>query len=118
MFLACLLQAMKYLIRTQPTSRLVLLVCSFFHEKLWSPIPFKLHFDVDMANFRLDVTIDDVLINDINIETQTLCPNAIPWRGLREKDYTFLFSLIHACCVYGDFVVDLIVGTSIIQFNF
>jgi hypothetical protein len=70
-----------------------------------------------MANSRLDVTIDDVLINDINIETQTLCPNGIPLCGLREKDYTFLFTLIHACCDYGDFVVDLIAGTNIIQFK-
>jgi hypothetical protein len=54
-------------------SRLVL-VCSFFHEKLWSPIPFKLQFDVDMANSRLDVTVDDAFVNDINIETQKLCP--------------------------------------------
>jgi len=53
-------------------SRLVLLVCSFPHEKLpRSPIPFKLQFDEDMANFEIDVTIDDVLFNDINIETQT-----------------------------------------------
>ncbi len=100
-------------------SRLVLLVHSFFHEKLlWFPLPFKLQFDVDMANSRLYVTIDDVLVNDINIETQTLCPNGFPWCGLREKDYTFLFTLIHACCAYGDFVVDLIARTSIIQFNF
>jgi hypothetical protein len=52
-------------------SRLVLLVCSF-HEKLpRSAIPFKLQFEVDMANFGIDVTIDDVLFNDIDIETQT-----------------------------------------------
>jgi hypothetical protein len=47
---------------------LVLLVHSFPHEKLpWSTLPFKLQFDVDMANFEIDVTIDDVLFTDIDI---------------------------------------------------
>ncbi len=48
---------------------------------------FKLQFDVEMANFRLDVTTNDDLFNDIDIETQTLSPNAIPCCGLREKGY-------------------------------
>jgi hypothetical protein len=47
----------------------------------------KLQFDVEMANFRLDVTTNDDLFNDIDIETQTLSPNGIPWCGLREKGY-------------------------------
>jgi hypothetical protein len=62
-------------------SRLVILwlVCSFPHENLpRSPIPLTLLFDVHTINFGIDVTIDDVLFNDIDMETQTLHPNGIP----------------------------------------
>jgi hypothetical protein len=99
-------------------NRLVLLVHSFPLEN--SPrfsIPFKLLFDVDMANFEVKITIDDVLFNDTNMETQILCPNGFPWCGLKEKAYIFLCTLIQSCCISSDFVVDLTIGTCIIQFN-
>jgi hypothetical protein len=54
--------------------RLVLwLVCSFPHEN-WSgsPIPFTLLSDVDMANFGIDVTIDDVFFNDIDMKNSNI----------------------------------------------
>ncbi len=53
-------------------SRLVLLVHSFPPKYLfWTPIPFKLLFDANMARFsRIDVTKDDILFNDISIKTQ------------------------------------------------
>jgi cellulose synthase/poly-beta-1,6-N-acetylglucosamine synthase-like glycosyltransferase len=43
-------------------------------------------------------------------KTQTLCPNGIPWRGSKEKGYIFLSTLVHACCIFGDFVLDLTTG--------
>ncbi len=52
------------------------------------------------------------------METQTLCPNGFPWCGLKEKAYSLLCTLIQPCCIYGDFVVDLTIGTCIIQFKF
>jgi hypothetical protein len=48
-----------------------------------------------MANSKVDITIDDVLFNDTNMETQTLCPNGFPWCGLKEKAYVLLCTLIH-----------------------
>ncbi len=100
-------------------SRLIFLLHSFPHEELpQSPIPFKLQFDVDMANFDINVSIDDVLFIDIDIETQNLHPNGIPWHGPKEKGYIFLSILIWACCISSDFVVDLTTGTCIIQLHF
>jgi hypothetical protein len=73
-------------------SRLVLLVHSFPHEKLQrSPISFKLQFDVDMANFGIDVTTYDFLFNDIDIETQNI-PIEFP-SMIREKKVTFSYLL-------------------------
>ncbi len=83
-------------------SRLVILwlVHSFPHENLpQSLIPFTLLSDVHTINFGIDVTIDDVLFNDIDMETQTLHPNGIPWCGSKEKGYILLSTLIHPCCV-------------------
>jgi hypothetical protein len=77
-----------------------------------------LQFDVDVANFEIDVTIDDVLFNDIDIEIKNLHPNGIPWHGPREKGYIFLSILIWACCISNDIVVDLTIGTGIIQLHF
>jgi hypothetical protein len=34
--------------------------------------------NVHTINFGIDVTIDDVLFNDIDMEIQTLHPNGIP----------------------------------------
>jgi hypothetical protein len=68
-------------------------------------IPFKLLFNVDVANFEVDITIDDALFNDINMETQILYPNGFPWCGLKEKAYIFLCTLIQSCCIFGDFVI-------------
>jgi hypothetical protein len=72
-------------------SSLVLLVHSFPHEKLpRSPIPFKLQFDVDMANFEINVTIDDVLFNDIDIEIKIYIP--MEFLGMaQERRVTFSY---------------------------
>ncbi len=69
-------------------------------------------------NFGIDVTIDDILFNDIDMEIQTLHPNGIPWCGSKEKGYILLSTLIRACCVFYDFVFELTTRTFIIQFNF
>jgi hypothetical protein len=99
-------------------NRLLLLVHSFPLENLAQfSIPFNSLFDVDMANSEVDITIVDIF-DDTNMETQILCPNGFPWCGLKEKAYIFLCTLIHSCCISGDFVVDLTIGTCIIQFNF
>jgi hypothetical protein len=47
-----------------------------------------------------------------------LHPNGIPWHGPREKGYIFLSILIWACCISSDVVVNLTVGTCIIQLHF
>jgi hypothetical protein len=69
---------MLFFIQTKD-SRLVLLVHSFpLKNLLWTPIPFKLLFDANMAKFsRIYVTINDILFNDTSIKTQMLHPNGI-----------------------------------------
>jgi hypothetical protein len=73
-------------------SKLVL-VRSFFHEKLlWSSIPFKLQFDVDMANSRLDVTRNDILIMTLILKPKHCV--SIEFLGVAwEKRITFSYLL-------------------------
>jgi len=73
---------------------------------------------IKINTYVVDVTIDDVLFNDIDIETQTLRSNGIPCNGLKKKGYIFLSILIRGCCISNDFVVDLIARIGIIQLYF
>jgi hypothetical protein len=75
-------------------SKLVLLIHSFPPKNLlWTPIPFKLLFDANMAKVsKIDVTIDDILFNDTNIRTQMLHPNGIP-NVAQEKRVLFSYLL-------------------------
>lgn len=82
----------------------------------WSPIPFKLQFYVFTTKFGIDITTNDVPFNNIIHETQTLHPNEILWGGPNEKGFIFLFTIIWACCVANDLVVDLTIRTCRFQF--
>jgi hypothetical protein len=78
-FIPTLIFSCCFFIQTKD-SRLVLLVHSFPPKYLfWTPIPFKLLFDANMARFsRIDVTKDDILFNDTSFKPKLMLhPNKI-----------------------------------------
>ncbi len=92
-FILKLISSCCFFIQTKD-SRLVLLVHSFPPKNLlWTPIPFKLLFDANMAKFsRIDVTIDDILFNDTSIKTQMLHPNGIPSVAQEKRVCSHIYS--------------------------
>jgi hypothetical protein len=66
--------------------------------------------DEELSKYGLDVTTNDILMNNIHKDNQLCQHNGVPWCGAREKHFVFMSTFIQTCCVSRD-VVDLIANT-------
>jgi hypothetical protein len=78
---------------------------------LRQPKYFKLKKDDELSLFGLDVTIDDVLMNNVHKHNQFFWSDGVPWHGAKEKDFVLIHVFIWVCCVSGNIVVDLTMST-------
>jgi hypothetical protein len=87
----------------------MLLVCSYFSNKQLPRYPkdFKLKKDEELCFFGLNMTINDVLKNNVHKPNQLFQSDSAPGHGAKEKDFVLICVLFWACYVSGNIVVDL-----------
>jgi hypothetical protein len=97
-------------------SKAMLLVRSYSSNKKLprEPKDFKFKKDEELSLSGLDVTIDDVLMNNVHKHNQLFCSDGAPWHGARNKDFILKHVFIWACCVSQNIVVDLTMSTSML----
>jgi hypothetical protein len=94
-------------------SRLMLLVHSFSPKSGITRMPIRFTYRIfpSLKSFKVDVSSNDILFNDIDQASLSLGLGRVPWHGPQEKGFMCMSTLIWACCVYGGLIVDVTMKT-------